>query len=221
MLVKLIVCQVPDETRDRFAAGQRLWAALAGVDGFLGQVGGWQPPRTTPAEAAAEHIAVIVGLWGDEAAYDRFIRDVHDTIFDANDQCGSCSAIEVTRWKRLFDIPGERPAMPEAIAESGLLRVARCTVRGEREDHFVEVQQRLWNPAMAAAGGMLAGAFSVSDTDPHQYLVCTLWRSEDAHRRYVAEDLPGLRDRAEVEIDCEALTGYAMPLEKAWVVARA
>ena len=221
MFVKLIVCQVPEETRDRFTAGQRQWAALAGVDGFLGQVGGWQPSKATPADDAAEHTAVIVGLWRDEDAYDHFMSDVHDSIFNANDQRGSYGAIDVTRWRRLLDIPGERATMPAAIAGGALLRLAHCTVRGERVDHFIEVQQRLWNLSMAAAVGMLAGAFSVSDSEPRQYLVGTLWRSEDAHARYVTEDLPGLRDRSDVEIDCESLTGYAVPLEEAWGVTPA
>jgi len=221
MLIKLIACRVPARARDRFAEGQRKWSALAGTDGFLGQVGGWQSPRTITEERPGEHVAVIAGIWRDESAYDHFMREVHDDIFTTNDQRGSYSTIDVTRWRRLFDIPGERAAMPEAIADAAFLRVARCTVRPKRVDHFVDVQQRLWNPAMAAAGGMLAGAFSVSDAGPHQYLVSTLWQSADAHRSYVTECLPRLRDRSEVEVDCEALTGYAVPLETAWIVARA
>lgn len=219
MLIKLIVCRVRNVTRNRFAEGQRCWSALAGVDGFLGQVGGWQPAKPTAITTSSDNTAVIVGIWRDEAAYDHFMRGIHDSIYDESGQRGSYSAIDVSKWRRRFDIPGERITMPEAIAEAALLRVARCTVRPERVDHFLDVQQGLWNPAMAAAGGVLAGVFSVGETDPQQFLVCTIWRSVDAHARYATEDLPRLREDSEVETDCCGLTGYAVPVEPAWIVA--
>ena len=210
MLLKLIVCHVPDANRARFSRGQNEWSALQGVEGFRGQVGGWN--EKDPLEA------VIVGLWRDEPAYARFMLEAHDLVFENNGQKGSYDASSVSLWDRLFDIPGSVTAMPPAIDGAGFARIAYCVVRRDRVEHFIEVQQRIWNPGMAGAGGMLAGAFSRSREDQRRFLVCTLWRSAVDHRAYVDDVFPYLPRRAEFERDCESLTGYVVPLLPTWTV---
>lgn len=210
MLLKLIVCHVPDANRARFSHGQNDWSALRGVEGFRGQVGGWN--EKDPLEA------VIIGLWRDEPAYARFMLEAHDPVFENNGQKGSYDASSVSLWDRRVDIPGSVAAMPPAIDGAGFARIAHCVVRRDRVEHFIDVQQRTWNPGMAGAGGMLAGAFSRSREDDRRFLVCTLWRSAGDHGAYVKDVFPDLRRRAEVERDCESLTGYLVPLLPAWTV---
>jgi len=112
VLVKLIQCTVPRDRRERFSTGQTAWAALADCPGFLAQFGGWSfadPKR-----------AVIVGLWADRAAYDAFMRDVHDRIFASNDQAGAYDSIEVSLWSAV-DRGAAPPALSPEHVERGLL----------------------------------------------------------------------------------------------------
>ncbi|GAA1399146.1 hypothetical protein GCM10009639_38400 [Kitasatospora putterlickiae] len=53
---------------------------------------------------------------------------------------------------------------------------------------------------------------------PERYLVTTLWSGADAHRRYAAERLPALRERAAPEDDVRVLSGHLLPLEPGWTV---
>lgn len=75
MLLKRIDCRVDASQRAAFDRAQRAWAALADVDGFVGQVGGWTGDG-----------ARILGLWRDRASYDAFMAGVHDEITDASRQ---------------------------------------------------------------------------------------------------------------------------------------
>jgi len=154
MLIKLIVCRVPSQHRERFARGQRRWSILSGAPGFLGQLGGWN--RDDPSQA------VIVGLWRSDGAYANFMADMHDPIFEGGEQPGSYDAISVTLWDQLCDMPGMTAAIPTAIRVSGLIRLARCELLPNRRDHFVRAQHTIWNPGMGACDGILAGAFTQS-----------------------------------------------------------
>lgn len=75
MLVKWILCQVPDSLRQDFDRAQRAWSALNQAPGFLGQLGGWARERTRQA--------CILGLWTHPQAYERFMTELHDSLADA------------------------------------------------------------------------------------------------------------------------------------------
>lgn len=112
MLIKLIQCTVPRDRREQFSTGQKAWAALADCPGFLAQFGGWS--------LAYPKRAVIVGLWADRAAYDAFMRDVHDQIFANNGQAGAYDSIEVSLWT-VVDRGAAPPALSREQVERGLL----------------------------------------------------------------------------------------------------
>lgn len=210
MLAKLIVCDVDPRQRDDFAAAQRCWSGLAGADGFHGQCGGW--------DAARRSAAVILGWWASRGQYNRFMRELHDPIVAATRQTETYRSIETSLWESLLDMPGECDNWTTRMTAAGLIRIARCNVRAGREDHFVQIQQRHWRPAMAAVPGMLGGVFSRAVSTPRDYIVCTFWRSVNAHRDYVQDHLPALRAASGVEQDCESLTGTHMAVERDWVV---
>jgi len=210
MLIKLIVCRVPSQHRERFARGQRRWSILSGAPGFLGQLGGWN--RDDPSQA------VIVGLWRSDGAYANFMADMHDPIFEGGEQPGSYDAISVTLWDQLCDMPGMTAAIPTAIRVSGLIRLARCELLPNRRDHFVRAQHTIWNPGMGACDGILAGAFTQSRDRDDEFLVCTLWRSAADHQAYLAGPFTELRRRSEVEKDCASLTGYVVATVPDWSV---
>ncbi len=213
MLVKLITCEVPDENLERFAAGQAAWSALAKVDGFLGQLGGW--------ELSDWNRAVIVGLWRDAEAYNRFMSDAHDAIFESHGQQDSYTSSDISLWQSVLGIPGSLHALGQAVEQAGLIRIALCRLRPGRREHFVEVQRNTWNPGMAASGGLLCGVFSRHCDDEDRFAVCTLWSSEAEHRRYRETIFHELRRAARVEDDCSAVAGMLVGCEASWKVAAA
>jgi heme-degrading monooxygenase HmoA len=95
--------------------------------------------------------------------------------------------------------------------------VADCRVRPGRDDHFRDVQRTVWAPGMAEADGMLGGMFT--QLGDHRYLVTTGWRDAESHRRYVAERLPRLRERAGAAADLSAIRGHEVALMRSWLVA--
>ena len=213
MLIKLIQCRVSEDQREPFGRGQAQWCVLSGCSGFCGQFGGWV--------IEDEGLAVIIGLWSDDDAYDAFMRDVHDRVFDDNGQRGTYESIDVSLWDSVLPIPGSASSISAGIGSAGAVRLARCRVRPDRVDHFIEMQRTIWNPGMAAAGGMLTGLFSESSEREHEFLVCTLWQDLDAQRRYRHGTFAELRRLAEVDRDCVHVEGWIVSVADTWrVVAR-
>ncbi len=210
MIVKLIRCKVSEESKENFSQAQAEWSALADVEGFLGQSGGW--------DAKDSNLAVIVAWWRDQPTYEQFMRVNHGPIFEKSQQADTYQSCEVDGWEAQFDIPGEVENVQGAIPDGGLIRLAWCKVNPGRVEHFVEVQKKVWNPTMASAGGMLAGVFSRSVQDENQYLVCTLWRTISAHDDYRERHLSKLRDQSEVARDVAHLDGYVVHVEPSWRV---
>ncbi|WP_331728321.1 DUF4937 domain-containing protein [Streptomyces sp. NBC_00158] len=214
---KWIGCTVPVAARGPFSAAQGAWSAISDQPGLVGQVGGWDP---------ATGRAHLLGLWTDEEAYRRFMRERHDAVAAANQQSGSYTAIDVAAGEVVLEMAGDTAGLPHALEHAALehaapwhaplLRVADCRLLPGRAEHFLEVQREVWAPGMAAAGGMLAGI--VTRLDPHRYLVTTLWSSSTAHHRYTTRHLPALRSRAALEGDLQSMAGHALPLEPAWHV---
>lgn len=210
MLLKWIVCDVADEDREAFSLAQESWAALRSVDGFLGQAGGWN--LRAPGQAC------IVGLWADVGAYERFMREVHDRVFETSGQSRTYRAIQVLLIDVLLDIEGSGPSLGTVLGDGGLLRVADCVLNPGRAAHFLQMQTSVWNPAMATAGGMLAGTFGSVCGEVNHYLVCTLWQDFGVHQAYVDKVLPALQDRAEIRLDLCRITGHMVQVEPSWRV---
>ncbi|MEV7024289.1 DUF4937 domain-containing protein [Kitasatospora sp. NPDC093558] len=220
MWVKWINCRVLLGGQDAFADAQREWAAIADQPGLVGQVGGWEP------DGGRAH---VLGLWADHAAYTRFMEERHDEIVkeesykrfrrrDDHDEPAptrSWLVTAVATGPSVLDIPGEA-GLREALPHATLLRVADCHLHPGRAEHFLDAQLRIWNPAMAAADGMLAG--TVTRLADDRYLVTTLWTDADAHQRYADRDVTALRARADVVADVHTLAGLALPLEPEWQV---
>src|SRR5712691_10980953 len=73
MLLKWIICSIPQELQSAFSEAQKQWIALKGLQGFLGQVGGWNSKH--PLQAG------VLSCWQDEASYQNFMHHIHDDIF--------------------------------------------------------------------------------------------------------------------------------------------
>ncbi|TYR79314.1 DUF4937 domain-containing protein [Priestia megaterium] len=88
MLTKIIKGSIPANKKSSFSYTQQHWAALAHVDGFIGQLGGWNVEDETDA--------CIIGLWDSEDSYQEFMKQTHDSIFYSSKQDQTYTTLDVS-----------------------------------------------------------------------------------------------------------------------------
>lgn len=241
MLAKWITCDVPSGSRVAFAAAQRGWSVIADEPGLVCQVGGWDS-RTGRAHVLAlwvdraGHRAFLRDRH-DSVVSDGGCRDVEVVLGDvlfampgarpgvvpAGLTGGDVSLLTsgsgvVAAGTGVGDgVPsgsGGVLDVARAMGAGGVLRVADCRLAEGAEEHFVDVQRRVWAPAMNAAG-MLGGVFVRLGAG--RYLVVTSWPDVEVHRRY-SERVLRLRELAGAVTDLTGSTGHVVPLEPTWRV---
>lgn len=201
MLVKWIRCRVVD--RNRFERGQREWAGLLGEPGFRGQGGGWG--RGQPDEAH------VFCFWENRSYYDMFMAGQHDTIAAA--QTGTYDRSDV----RLFEERQEvKVGFRAEFADTDLLRAAHCRVRPSQIDHFMLMQERVWNPAMAGSPGMLRGIFA--EGAGSEFLVLSMWDSATERGKYRDAAVGRLEARAGLDDDVLSVAGEIVDVVQGWTV---
>ncbi len=201
VLVKWIRCTVVD--RRGFERGQRKWAGLLGEPGFRGQGGGWTGRRPS--------VAHLVAFWESRAFYDSFMARSHDRLAAA--QVGTFKDSRVRLFEYELDVKvGFRPV----FADADVLRIAHCQVRADRVEHFMLMQEKVWNPAMAGSPGMLRGL--VGRAPGEEFLILSMWESAAERGKYRPERVERLGFRAQTEADVRAVTGDVADLEPAWTV---
>ena len=90
MLIKMIKCQVNEDSRKLFHLAQTKWTELQSSRGFVAQLGGWNLWN--------KEEAVIIGLWESLDDYSHFMDKHHDNILNTNEQMGTYQKIEVSLW---------------------------------------------------------------------------------------------------------------------------
>jgi heme-degrading monooxygenase HmoA len=210
MILKWIVCKVPDSKKEEFSCAQEEWKRLKGANGFIGQIGGWDLKNNSDA--------CVLGIWKDLESYQHFMDHVHDQIFYKNEQKGTYESISVTLFESQFNIHGLYNEICDTLVKGKILRVADTIVYDNREEHFVEVQKEIWNLGMNKANGMNSGVFSKVIDATNRYLVTTLWRDEKSHQIYVDKTLPLLRDKSEIHKDIKSIQGRLVFLNDKWTV---
>jgi heme-degrading monooxygenase HmoA len=211
MILKRISCRVPPESRDAFRAAQTSWAEVRGLDGFLGQTGGFTKTD--------EDRAIILGLWRDQPSYARFMATEHDRIFEGSGQGQTYEAIDTAIYEVELAMPGRLPSLVEAVEDGVFLRISEGKVHAGRLDDFARAQREIWRPGMAEAPGMLGGVFCLGRDERERFFVATAWDGAEAHADYVASRLPGLRERSAVEATVELMEGIHVIVEPTWKVA--
>ncbi|MGG2015341.1 DUF4937 domain-containing protein [Bacillus sp. S10(2024)] len=204
MLIKSIICKVSDEKKELFSAAQEQWDELKSLDGFYGQIGGWD-----------ESEACIFSLWENMKMYQSFMNESHDKIFNDNNQESTYTSCETELYQSLFDMT-ETPFV-EALAHSSFLRVAICDVKQESEKQFLHMQETVWNPGIARAEGLMGGIVGRS-LSSNRYIVLSLWKDEAAHRHYVKEIFPHLLHTANPSQQVLHLEGKQTTLVSSWSV---
>ncbi|ASF27675.1 MULTISPECIES: YdbC family protein [Bacillus amyloliquefaciens group] len=93
MLIKKIVCETDVANAEVFAQAQSQWGALSRVNGFVKQAGGWRK------NADGLFIAEIISVWENRQAYDHFMENEHDRIYEENEQKAAILSIEVMLYE--------------------------------------------------------------------------------------------------------------------------
>lgn len=210
MLLKWIICVVPEEDRPNFSRAQEHWSALESLEGFCGQIGGWG--INDPMEAC------ILGLWEHEDSYQKFMSEAHDSIAEASGQAEMYDSIAITMFEFMFDIPGRLETMTDAIGEGSLLRIANCKVNAKRKDHFIQMQQEVWNPALKDSGGLEAGLFGRGRDKSDRFLTATIWQDAAFHQSFADHKVPELFEKAELVWDLQSISAYVIAINSTWCV---
>lgn len=207
MLIKQVVCVVPNEAKIEFLRAQRTWHPISYAQGFHAQIGGFHLST-----------ARILSLWQDEGAYASFMGSLHDDIAGANQQRRFYESIRVDLFSEEFRMAGSHfESMTEALGHAAFLRIADCVVRDANREHFIGMQREVWHPGMVESG-MLAGTFARHTADPNRFLVATLWGSEAAHTAYMQKAFPKLSAEACSQDDMETISGASFELEESWTL---
>ncbi|MFS0553523.1 YdbC family protein [Brevibacillus sp. 179-C9.3 HS] len=152
MLIKWITCKVTESQKQSFSLAQEKWRPLEGIEGFLGQVGGWNQHQ--PLEAC------ILTFWEGMDHYQSFMEKDHDPIFHQTGQSQSYEAISVQLFSTITDMD-ERNIL-DAIDSGQILRVANTK----------EID------GMTESDGMLVGVVGQSLKSSEQYVTVSLWKNE-------------------------------------------
>ncbi|NUS12069.1 MAG: YdbC family protein [Streptomyces sp.] len=201
MLVKWIRCGVLDQ--DGFDRGQRRWTALRERPGFHGQGGGWS--RSQPG------VAHVFTFWDGQPSYDAFMAGPHEEMASA--QAGTYEMLAARTFARRLEV---KVGFEPHFADADLLRVALCKVRPDRVAHFVQMQERVWNPAMAGSPGMLRGVFA--EGAEGDFLVLSAWDSATEHGKYREAAVTRLSQRADLDADVLSVAGDVVDVVPEWTV---
>lgn len=212
MIIKWIVCEVSPNHKEAFSKAQMQWKDLSKVDGFIAQLGGWNIDKPNQA--------CILALWQDKESLEKFMEQLHDDIVEQNQQSNTYESIDVHHFFSRIEMQGELQDFSQTILQAQIIRIADCYIQANRNQHFEEVQKRVWLPGMKACEGMLGGSFSQSNIDNLRYLVFTFWRSLRAHQLYKAQQLPELRKEADISSDLKAIDGKVIQIEDRWKVSK-
>ena len=117
LLLKWIVCDVPQEQRHAFASAQQHWRAVAALQGFRGQFGGWS--------SQFGGRACIASLWHDQSALDVFMANAHDAIVARSKQYETYQSIRTLVVPCVQLATGRRQTIAEAMVNLTELRVTK------------------------------------------------------------------------------------------------
>jgi hypothetical protein len=166
-------------------------------------VGGWS--RAQPG------VAHLFTFWDGPPAYHAFMAGPYEALAAA--QAGSFEMLADRTFTRRLDV---KVGFEPRFTDVDLLRVALCKVRPDRVAHFVQMQERVWNPAMAGSPGMLRGVFA--EGPESDFLVLSAWNSATEHGKYREGAVVRLSERADLDADVLSVAGDVVDVEPAWTV---
>ena len=164
MLIKWIRAEVQNVNMHLFTSSQEGWSELSKVNGFLGQVGGWNLNNSNEA--------CILGFWRDLDSYHDFMNLNHDEIYERSNQKGTFTNLKTNLYELNFYINNNDPLL--FMNSVNIIRVAECMVKTEKIEHFKQMQKSVWNPGMSKSNGFFGGVFASETRTSTEFLVISL-----------------------------------------------
>ena len=159
-------------------------------------------------------MAHLFAFWDGPSSYDAFMAGPHDAI--AAPQKGTHEMLTVRLFTHRLEV---KVGFEAHFSDADLLRVALCKVRPDRFDHFSQMQQRVWNPAMAGSPGMLRGIFGQGQQgQDDDFLVLSMWNSAKERGKYRESAVARLSDRAGLDADVLSIAGDVVDVVQGWTV---
>lgn len=186
MIVKWFRCKVPIGQRKVFSRALERRREEERAEGFLGRIGGWNIKKPTEAS--------ILAFWQDQKSYHHYVKKYRPQwmeTFTASKQLSYTTVL----YEKAMDIPGEESIFLYQDFSGGehhLIKIGDIQVGEEQLEHFLLVQQSVWNMSMSHAPGMLTGMFAEALDQKQRFLVLTRWRSEQEYQAYENHLLPKL-----------------------------
>lgn len=140
MIIKKITCKVKENQTENFSECQRRWQSINTIEGFLGQIGGWD--NNEPLTAC------IFSFWESQSAYQFFMDKIHDPVFLNSGQEHTYTSINVELLQEEFRISGSETDIVSVLQKANYVRIAFSQVKKARVDHFIEMQKKgmeSWN----------------------------------------------------------------------------
>lgn len=212
MLIKWMVCTVSAQQKDSFHQSQRSWHEMSEAPGFIIQFGGWNLKNT--------HEACIVSMWENHDDYDRFMEIKHDPIYEKSGQQATFEQIEVHLFQKCCNINGGRveQIFVPSVKAGQVIRVADCLVKEEHLEHYLMMQESVWNLGLGNAPGMIKGVFAHSLSSLNRYLVLSCWRDRERYRIFSQRLLPELERWARSKDDLGSFQGKVFEIDQDWIV---
>jgi hypothetical protein len=208
VLVKWMVCKVLPHERVKFSLAQEEWIALKEVNGFIGQIGGW--------DLIEKNCACILALWEDMDTYNHIMKQAHDEIFLKFKQNKYYESISVTLYECLFNIQGINRHFYDSIHTGKFMSVTDATVHDSFKENFIKVQKEMWNSGNGSASGMYSGV--ISDTLENKFLISILWKNQLSHQKQVETKIQFFRDQPDPENPLKSINNRIINLEPKWNV---
>ncbi len=133
MYIKWIVCNVYPKNKNAFSITQETWKKTKNAKGFITQIGGWNVNNSNEA--------CIVSFWKDKSALEKFMKEMHDVIFEKNNQIETYESITVSRFD--FDYPDDSLELFKQKISN--VKSIRTVTNYENNDLFIEFSNNsLW-----------------------------------------------------------------------------
>lgn len=207
MLLKLIRCDVATERREAFDRGQRTWSAVAELDGFLHQSGGW-----------SEDQAWIASWWRDWDSYAKFRKDAHDHLLARSGHGLACDRLDISYWE---DVPAEmvdRRGNPDASGAPALAMVELLDLAPGCLPEFREFLTWRWRSALAGAPGLHEARLCRHRKRPGSYLIWSTWAAGARPVSLAGLLQPGFRVPQRRLRLLRSHEAFRIPCEAAWQV---
>ena len=114
MYLKWIVCDVKKDKIREFSVAQQKWDRSTVAEGFIAQLGGWCINNKTEA--------CILSIWEHKHHQKKFMKDLHDQIFENNKQLETYNSIRVDHFYVESDLDSK--TIVEMVKESRILIVS-------------------------------------------------------------------------------------------------